>query len=612
MDLTKLWRTGRPSIVSLAAPFTRPSFSSTASSAISDVPSSQYTRRLRPRTQLRKARTRLSRICSAVTASIFAHTKYTNGTLPVDAAGGVYDSTNAEEFARVCSMADRQSDVTVVERGEAAPDPSKREWDGDVVTWDSADDPTNPQNWARRRKIRVTLLYGINTMCATFASSIFSAASTFVAKAFGISSEVSILGLSLYLLGFAFGPVLWAPMSEMYGRKPTILVPMFVFACFSAATATAENIQTIMITRFFAGMFSSSPVTIVAGGLADMWSQRERGSAVVLYSLCIVGGPTCAPVIGAAVSESYLTWRWTEYLVVILVGSVLVLDYLFLPETSAPALLTRKAQGLRRQTGRWALHSEHETRDMSLGTFVHKSLWLPLKMLVREPMVTVITTYNAFVYAVLYLLFAAIPIIYEDGRGWSPVPGSLPILAVLVGTMLGALVNYIYSEKYFARYLDAHGGKAPPERRLPPMMLGSICFPIGFFIVGWTSSPSIHWFPSLVGFVFVGASFLLIFQAGINYLIDGYTVVSASAIAANTFNRSILAAAFPLIAQPLFNNLGTDWACTLLGLLGVLLGGTPFLFYRFGPKLRAMSKLAPGGRPGGPPGKPPGGVAKAQ
>lgn len=121
-------------------------------------------------------------------------------------------------------------------------------------------------------------------------------------------------------------------------------------------------------------------------------TQRERGSAIVVYSLCIVGGPTVAPVIGAAVSESYLTWRWTEYLVVILTSFVILIDLLFLPETSASAILTSKARMLRLKTGRWGLHSQAETMDRSLNTFLHTTLFLPLKMLAFEPMVLLITT----------------------------------------------------------------------------------------------------------------------------------------------------------------------------------------------------------------------------
>ena len=184
-----------------------------------------------------------------------------------------------------------------------------------------------------------------------------------------------------------------------------------------------------------------------------------------MVRLCIVGGPTVAPVIGSAVSESYLTWRWTEYLVVILTSVVLTLDIFFISETSASIILTRKARRMRLETKRWALHSQFETVDHSLNAFIHKTLFLPLQMLVKEPMVTLITTYNAFAYGILYMFFAALPIIFGQVRGWGPVPASLPILAVLVGTLLAALINWVYAEKFFGKYMDEHGGKAPPEQR---------------------------------------------------------------------------------------------------------------------------------------------------
>ncbi|WWC85578.1 uncharacterized protein L201_000442 [Kwoniella dendrophila CBS 6074] len=495
------------------------------------------------------------------------------------------NSNNSDHTLTTTDPQDPSNPLRDVERGQAMSanlKGNKSEKDDNIVSWNGDDDPDNPQNWPKNKKIAMTLLYGATTMCATFASSIFSAASPFIAKQYGISQVVSILGLSLFLLGFVVGPVIFAPASDIWGRKMSVVPPMFIFICFSAATATAENLQTIFITRFFGGMFASAPVTVVGGGIADMWSQRERGSAIVIYSLCIVGGPTLAPVIGSAISESYLTWRWTEYIVVILTSTVLLLDIFFLAETSGNTILTKRAKRLRFETGNWALHSKHEESDHSLKVFLHKNLQLPIKMIIMEPMVTLITTYNAFAYGVLYLLFASIPIIFEETRGWSSVPGSLPNLATLVGTLLAAALNYMYSVLIFAKYLDEHGGKAPPEKRLPPMMLGSILFPIGFFLIGWTSKPEIFWLPSLIGLTLIGMSFLLIFQSGINYLIDAYTINAASAVAANTFSRSIFASALPLVSQPLFHNLGINWACTLLGCIAILFGGTPFLFYRYG------------------------------
>ncbi|GAA6006447.1 MFS transporter [Rhodotorula paludigena] len=465
-------------------------------------------------------------------------------------------------------------------------DPETREWKDDVVTFDSKDDPANPKNWTMRRRYLLVALLGFTTMSSTFASSIFSTATAAVSQEFGISTEVATLGTSLFLCGFIPGPVIFGPLSEMYGRK-TIFIGTFIFICFSAGTATAKDVQTIMLTRFFGGMGASAAPSVVGGALADMFDTRERATAVVFYSLAIVAGPTVAPVIGSAVTYSYLGWRWTEYLVVIISSAVGLVSVLLVPETFAAVILTRKAQRLRLRTKRWALHSKHEENDFSPRHFVEKTVTRPLQMLVKEPMVLCICIYNSFAYGCLYLMFSAVPIIFEEGRGWTPVQTSTTFLAVLVGTLIAASFNYLYGRFYFAAYMDKHDGHSTPEMRLGPMMVGGVTFPLGFFLLGWASVAG-----KIIGLVFIGMSFLLIFQAGINYLLDMMTVNAASAVAANTFLRSIFAAALPLVAMPLYHNLGPGRACSILGGIAGGLGTVPFLFYVYGPRLRAMSRFA--------------------
>lgn len=130
---------------------------------------------------------------------------------------------------------------------------------------------------------------------------------------FGVGREVGTLGLTLLLFGFGIGPLIWAPLSEVYGRKPAVLVPYFIAAIFSFGTAAAKDIQTVMLTRFFAGVFGSAPITNTGGVLSDIWSAEERGAAIVGYALAVVGGPVLGPIVGGAIVQSYLRWRWTEY-----------------------------------------------------------------------------------------------------------------------------------------------------------------------------------------------------------------------------------------------------------------------------------------------------------
>lgn len=180
-----------------------------------------------------------------------------------------------------------------------------------VVEFDGPDDPYRPLNWPTKKKVITTVLYGLTTMGSTWASSIFSPAVNPVSQEFGVGTEVSLLGISLLLFGFGLGPLLWAPLSEVYGRKAAVLTPYFLAAIFSFATAVSKDIQTILITRFFTGFFGAAPVTNTGGVLGDIFTPQQRGVAIVGYAMAVVGGPTLGPIVGGAMVQSGLSWRWT-------------------------------------------------------------------------------------------------------------------------------------------------------------------------------------------------------------------------------------------------------------------------------------------------------------
>jgi DHA1 family multidrug resistance protein-like MFS transporter len=160
-----------------------------------------------------------------------------------------------------------------------------------LVDFEGKDDPYHPQNWPTRKKVVTTLLYGLTTMSATWASSSYSAGTAQIAREFHVGSQVAVLGTSLFLAGFGLGPLLWAPLSEVFGRRVAVLVPMFVAVCFSFGSAAAKDFQTLMLTRFWGAFFASAPVTNTGGVLGDLWSPEWRGLAMAGYAMAVVGGP---------------------------------------------------------------------------------------------------------------------------------------------------------------------------------------------------------------------------------------------------------------------------------------------------------------------------------
>lgn len=264
----------------------------------------------------------------------------------------------------------------------------------------------------------------------------------------------------------------------------------------------------------------------------------------------------------------------------------------FLPEVYGPVLLKRRAVSLRKSTGNSAYWHPHENVKLDFKSIVTKHLARPLRMLFTEPMVTCIALYASFVYALLYLTLEVFPIVFAQMRHYSLVISTLPFLGLFIGVLCAVLINLANQPRYM-RIVDQNGGRPVPEARLPPMLIGGLLFAIGLFWFGWTAAPQFSWVLPTVAAGFIGAGFNVIFQQCINFLVDTYGLYAASAVSANTFLRSLLASAFPLVAKPMFNNLGVGPAMSILGGIACLALPVPLIFMRYGLRLRRMSKFAP-------------------
>ena len=294
--------------------------------------------------------------------------------------------------------------------------------------------------------------------------------------------------------------------------------------------------------------------------MSDIFSARARGKAMSIFAMMLFGGPMLAPIIGGfTVKNPNMGWRWTSYLTGLIGAFATICVVFILQETHHGIILVRKAEILRRRTGNWGISAPHEEISLSLKEIAEKNITRPLKMLFTEPILFLISLYNAFIYGLLYLFLTAVPLIFEGEYRFSMGVAELPYLSMLIGVFIGGTIG-ILMEKRFVRKLEANGGKPIPEERLPPMMVGSIVFTIGLFWLGWSG--------------------------------DCYLFFAASALAGNTFLRSSFGAAFPLFARQMFEGMQIKWAATLLGCFSAAMIPVPILFYTFGKKIRSSSKYA--------------------
>lgn len=221
----------------------------------------------------------------------------------------------------------------------------------------------------------------------------------------------------------------------------------------------------------------------------------------------------------------------------------------------------------------------------------------PIHMLLTEPIVTLVCVYSGFLFGLLYTFVIASPWIFEHYYDFSPAAQSLSFLSLVIGSASAPIPMLIIDKTMvqprFKRYQSEHGSdsRLPPELRLMPALIASLMMPTSLFIFAWTVRPSIHW---MVPIVFQGIAMLssvMIYAPTNLFMIDSYgPLYGASASGAAMLSRYALSAAFPLFTLQMYRALGVGWATTLLAFCTLAMTPIPWLFYRYGSKLRSKSK----------------------
>lgn len=394
-----------------------------------------------------------------------------------------------------------------------------------VVDFEGPDDPLHPMNWPTKRKVALSAICAFLCLGSTFASSVLSAASARIAVYFHVSLEVSSLSSALYLVGYAVGPSVFGPLSELRGRKLPLLLGSFGFSVFATATAVSKDIQTLMICRFFMGVFGSCPLVVVAGVYSDIWRAEQRGIALVIFAAAVFMGPMLGPFIGAFTVTSYLGWRWDCYWSMIMGFTAFILLVLFMKETYAPAVLISKAEELRRRTRNWGIHAKMEEIEIDLNELASKNLSRPMRMFFVEPILLLIGFYLTFVYGLIYLSIAAFPLVFGGIHHIKPGVAELPFFGMALGMIVAGATSCLLNPRWVRNY-HAAGNKAQPEWRLPLAAVGGVVFAIGLFWFGWTGAyRSVHWIVPTVAGVFIGFGLLSIFMQLIMYIVDAYLML---------------------------------------------------------------------------------------
>ncbi|KAK5661949.1 hypothetical protein OQA88_10059 [Cercophora sp. LCS_1] len=468
-----------------------------------------------------------------------------------------------------------------------APEPMP-EKDPYEVTWDGELDPCNPRNMPKWKKWTIIGITSFGSFCVTNASAVYTATYAQMNEEFGSSRLVATIGLSTFVLGIALGPF-WSPLAEFYGRRPIYLAAFTVFMIFLIPSAVAQNIQTMIVVRFFQGLAGSAFLSVSGGTVGDLFARDEMQAPMAIFTTAPFLGPSTGPLIGG-LTNSFVSWRWTHY--IILIESVVVIAslYFLVPETYHPVLLAQKARKLRKETKDDGYFAPLDKTSRSVLTALKHALLRPLQILFFEPMCLILDIYSAMLLGLLYLFFGAFPLIFSTNHGFNLWQVGLSFMGLLISIPLAALTSPIWVR--VRNRLAEKRGREEPEDQLPMVIVAAPLITGGLFWFGFTTYPSIHWIVPIVGSGVYGIGMMLAFTGIFTFLVDAYPRYAASALAGNALVRCSFGAAFPLFGIQMYEKLGYQWATGLLAFLTLAMLPFPYLFFKYGERIRAKSRFA--------------------
>ncbi|CAJ2509467.1 Uu.00g144930.m01.CDS01 [Anthostomella pinea] len=480
---------------------------------------------------------------------------------------------------------------------------------------------TRPKDWPRRKKWTATLLLSAFAFLQPLSETMLAPTQISISTSLSISSPWQwLLVNSLILIGVGLGPLLLAPLSEIYGRKPVLLGGSLVFVVWNTACGLSKSLGQLLAFRLLSG-FGACVADALAGGLmGDLWRADERGRAFAVFMAAPLLGPALGPICGAYISEGTGDWRWVFWITSAASGAVILLAAVFLRETYEPRLVllaARKEERRRRaadsgsgagsiveegkETGEEKTPPSPTDLKTPFLSLMRTNLQRPFRMLGTQVIVQLLATYMALLYGTMFLFLFMYPRMWAEQYSQGVRTGSLNYISFAIGLIAGVNVAGHLSDRVYARLKARNGGdggdgKGRPEFRVPTMVIGTALVPVGLLWWGWSGQPRLHWIMPNIGSLIFAAGVYVCSGCVSVYTIDTYGRYAASAISTNLVLRSLTAAFFPLFAPYMFDSLGFGLGATALA-GGFAVFGTVVVavLWFYGERLRGRSTYCAAG-----------------
>ncbi|KAJ9156066.1 Dityrosine transporter 1 [Pleurostoma richardsiae] len=399
------------------------------------------------------------------------------------------------------------------------------------------------------RKLIIVCLLSFCSFLAPISSTTVLSAVPEVAKTYDTTGTIINISNALYMLFMGISPIVWGPLSEVWGRRPVSLTTAVLFCACSIGTALAPNLAAFFIFRILTAFEGTSFLLVGSACLGDIYRPTERGSAMGWFLSGTLVGPAFGPFLGGII-VTYTSWRVIFWMQTGLAGLAVAGAFFLLPET----IHHKKIDDLEGYT-RWSKAK------------VLWSLINPMRVLrlYRYPNLLLIGIASSSLVWNMYSLLTPIRYVLNPRfHLTSPMQSGLFYLAPGCGYLVGTFFGGRYADHVVKRQMRRRGQRIPEDRMRSALPFMGIAIPACVLVYGWGVDQDVGGIPLAVITLFLqGVAQLFCFPSLNTYCLDVMQSRGSDVIAGNYFVRYLFACAGTAVVLPAVEGVGVGWFSTI-------------------------------------------------
>ena len=477
--------------------------------------------------------------------------------------------------------------------------------------------PTESQDiytiFTLHEKQLIVFLLSLATLVSPLTATIYFPLLPLLKTHFNTSSQAINLTITIYIIFQALSPLLFASVSDTFGRRPIYLLTFTLYVIANLGLSLEQkSYAALLVLRALQSLGASAAFAVSYGVVADVCIPSERGKMLGPVSAAQNLGTCIGPIVGGWIAWKSDGYKWVFWILLVIGTLLLVMVGGFLPETARMVVGNGTVRDKRwyGQTW-WGLVRYYSTsiKDKSRGTvqnqvddargehiednnnrlILHKktlSMFNPLACLriIFWKDTALILWMHGWFYLVDYCIQTTIPSTYKDIYHFNEFQIGLSYLPRGTGIIAGGYINgkimdrnYRITAAQIGHAVDRIAGDDvqhfPIERartRRSWISFGVLSLTlIGY---GWAIEERSHVsIPLILQFVqgFLGTCLYTTFST---LLVDVFPASPSTAAAAASVTRCALAASGVAALQPLLDLIGMGWYFTALGLVSMFAG----------------------------------------